>query len=129
MKLTTLVAMMFLASSAATTASAMVSSDSETLSAAANAYAVNNLHALYADINVHDRTVSVPHGTGYGQSLHPSIDLLKALAYLPPQFTGGGEAQLAFEPVECNRHKVASCVLVVTTTVAGVSQTNRHAIR
>lgn len=100
--------------------------DLQLLSSAANAYAVNNLTALYKGADVHDRVVVIPHGAAYGQSLHPATDGLKAMAYLP-QSAVGGDVTLEFNPPSCNTTGLGACNLMVHATVSGMRRT--HIIR
>ena len=97
-------------------------SDLQLLSSAANAYAVNNFASLYKGADVQDRVVAIPRGAAYGQSLHPSTDVLKAMAYLP-QTAAGGDVLLELNPPSCNTKAVGACNLMVHTTVAGVRRT------
>lgn len=117
-------ALVAMASGAANAADA--ENDLQLLSSAANAYAVNNFEALYKGTDVQDRVVAIPRGAAYGQSLHPSTDVLKAMAYLP-QTAAGGDVLLEFNPPSCNTKAEGACNLLVHTTVAGVRRT--HVIR
>jgi hypothetical protein len=100
----------------------------ELLSSAANAYAAINATALYDGADVRERVMTIPHGSSYGQSLHPSTDALKAMGYLPPG-ASGGDVSLEFTPSGCNKGKAHKCSLIVYATVAGATKSRSWPIR
>lgn len=61
----------------------------------------------------------VPAGVGYGQTMNPSSDQLKALGYLKPDARVGGDVRMEFQPPGCQAER-RSCELLVKTLVGGV---------
>lgn len=89
----------------------------DVLASAANAYASDHLMQIYAKADI-GGVIIIRHGTGYGQTLHPSIDQLKTLGYLPADFSGG-DVSLDFAPTGCLNAKDGNCSVLVHAAAQG----------
>jgi hypothetical protein len=89
----------------------------DVLTSAANAYASEHLMQIYEKADI-TGVIVIKHGAGYGQTLHPSIDQLKTLGYLPPNFAGG-DVSLEFSPAGCLNAKAGDCSILVRAAAQG----------
>lgn len=89
----------------------------DVLASAANVYASDHLMQIYEKADI-DGVVIIRGGTDYGETLHPSIDQLKTLGYLPAGFSGG-DVRLDFSPVGCLNAKDADCAILVHAAAEG----------
>jgi hypothetical protein len=102
---------------AASTAHAESPKPLEVLSNGANAYASQHLMQIYAGSPIDDE-ITVDPGTAYGQVMHPSIDQLKTLGYVPDRISGG-DVRLEFSPAGCVAKERGECDLLVHAAVPG----------
>ncbi|CAB3754414.1 hypothetical protein [Paraburkholderia humisilvae] len=93
----------------------------EVLAGAANAYASQHLMQIYAGKPI-DEGITIDPGNGYGQVMHPSIDQLKTLGYLPDGISGG-DVRLEFSPAGCMAKQQTECDLLVRAAVTGDENT------
>lgn len=85
-------------------------------------YALANAAAIRTEGVVTVNGVKIMPGQQIGQTMHPTIDQLKAMGYVDPEYNHGGDVVLSSETPQCDKSaELSACSLVLTTTVQGRS--------